>query len=128
MDLRTDGRTDGGMGESHCVTTHNKYTPTHTHTPTHTKHTTGVGAVILNVLYGSYGLRNYVKAHTYIEDDAANVAWTWGQAGLDVAVVTAVVRRHPFALLPFVAVNYLGHSSYPGTGKKEGQAGRRADV
>lgn len=78
----------------------------------------GVGAVMLNMLVGTYGLRNAVKARTYIEDDATNVAWTWAMAGMDVAIVSAVVRKHPFSLLPMFLVNVLGHSSYPGTGLK----------
>lgn len=78
----------------------------------------GVGAVMLNVLVGTYGLRNAARARTYIEDDAANVVWTWAMAGVDVAVVSAIVRKHPYSLLPMVMVNLLGHSSYPGTGLK----------
>jgi hypothetical protein len=78
----------------------------------------GCGAVMLNVLVGTYGLRHALSARTYIEDDATNVAWAWVQAGVDVALVTAIVRKHPYSLLPMVVVNCLGHSSYPGTGLK----------
>jgi hypothetical protein len=78
----------------------------------------GVGAVLLNAGYGTYGLRNWQKQHTYIEDDEANAVWTWGTAVVDVAVVTTIVRRHPYALLPMCVVNYLGFNSSPGTGMK----------
>jgi len=76
----------------------------------------GVGAVMLNVIVGSYGMRNALSARTYIEEDAANVAWAWLQAALDVALVRTIVQKHPYSLLPMVMVNVMGHSSYPGTG------------
>ena len=78
----------------------------------------GVGAVILNAGYGTYGLRNWQKQHTYIEDDEANAVLTWGTAVVDVAVITTIVRRHPYALLPMCVVNYLGFNTSPGTGMK----------
>lgn len=37
------------------------------------------GAVALNMLYGTYGLRNWLKGRTYIEDETAHVAWTLSQ-------------------------------------------------
>lgn len=37
------------------------------------------GAVALNLIYGTYGLRNWIKRHTYIEDERAAVAWTVSQ-------------------------------------------------
>lgn len=67
---------------------------------------------------GQYGLRNAVQARTYIEDDATNVAWTWLQAGVDAGLVMAILRKHPYSLLPVLTLNAVGHSSYPGTGLK----------
>ncbi len=64
----------------------------------------GVGAVLLNMGWGIYGLRNWQKQHTYIEDDTANAWWTAAQTALDVGIVTALVRRHPYALLPMVRI------------------------
>lgn len=78
----------------------------------------GVGAVLLNVGYGNYGVRNWIKNHTYIEDDRTNALWTWGQAIVDVGVVTALLRKHPYSLLPVVLVNYLGLNSANGQGQK----------
>lgn len=78
----------------------------------------GVGAMLLNVLYGTYGLRNWVKARTHIEDERAHLAWAWSQVLLDSAVVGAILRRHPYSLVPMVLTNLLGHSAYPGTGLK----------
>jgi hypothetical protein len=37
---------------------------------------------------------------------------------LDASILRVLVQRHPFALLPMVAVNMLGHNTYPGTGLK----------
>lgn len=78
----------------------------------------GIGAVMLNAGYGTYGLRNWLKQNTYVEESESFAAWTWAQAVVDVGVVTAIVRRHPYALLPMVAVNYFGFNSSPGTGMK----------
>lgn len=38
-----------------------------------------VGAMVLNMLYGTYGLRNWLKRRTYIEDEATHLAYTWSQ-------------------------------------------------
>lgn len=40
------------------------------------------------------------------------------QVALDASILRVLVQRHPFALLPMVAVNMLGHNTYPGTGLK----------
>lgn len=76
----------------------------------------GVGAMLLNVVYGTYGVRNWMKNRTYIEDDNAHMAWTWSQVIVDAGVITTIVRRHPYSLLPMLVVNMLGHNTYPGTG------------
>jgi len=34
---------------------------------------------MLNVLYGTYGVRNWVKSRTYIEDEKAHLIFTWSQ-------------------------------------------------
>lgn len=69
-------------------------------------------------MIGQYGMRNAVRARTYIEDDATNVAWTGLQAGLDAGLVMAILRKHPYSLFPVLMINAVGHSSYPGTGLK----------
>lgn len=40
------------------------------------------------------------------------------QVAVDATVLSSLIRRHPYALLPMVLVNWLGHNSYPGTGLK----------
>lgn len=67
-------------------------------------------------LVGQYGFRNAMRARTYIENDATNVAWTALQVGVDAGLVMAILRKHPYSLLPVLLLNALGHSSYPGTG------------
>ena len=78
----------------------------------------GVGAMLLNLLYGNYGLRNWIKNRTYIEDEQSHMAWTWSQTILDAGMIAAIVKRHPYALVPMLVVNMLGHNTYPGTGLK----------
>jgi hypothetical protein len=34
---------------------------------------------VLNLLYGTYGLRNWMKNRTYIEHEATHLAYTWAQ-------------------------------------------------
>ena len=78
----------------------------------------GVGAMILNVLYGTYGIRNWVQNKIYIEDKHYNALVHTGVGIIDIACITSIIRQHPYSFLPFLMVNILGHNTTLGNGLK----------
>ena len=78
----------------------------------------GVGALILNVLYGTYGMRNWLQKYIYIEDKHYNALIHTGLGIIDISCITSIVRQHPYSLLPFLVVNILGHNTTLGNGLK----------
>jgi len=78
----------------------------------------GVGAMLLNVLYGTYGMRNWLQKHIYVEDKHYNALVHTGLGVMDISCITVIVRQHPYAFLPFLMVNILGHNTTLGNGLK----------